>query len=44
MVCPLQGLESDGTVDWVPEQVIVREEVSWLPINQQPTPSLQELK
>jgi len=40
----IEGLESDGTVDWVPEEITVNEKVSWIPSNQQPTPSLQELK
>jgi len=40
----IEGLESDDSLDWTPEEVEVNERVSWLPANHQPTPTIVELR
>jgi len=40
----IEGLESDEMLEWPEEEVKVRETVSWIPSNQQPAPSLEELR
>ena len=42
--CFTKGLDTSEVVDWTPEEVVVREPVSWIPTNQQPPPLFQELR